>query len=47
MEDHNHEVLKDIALKPEPIIISDLVVNTEVHGWLMAEEAQNRTTKHG
>ena len=47
MEDHNHEDLKDKALKPEPIIISDLVVNTEVHGWLLAEEAQNRTTKHG
>lgn len=47
MEDHNHEGLKDIPLKPEPIIISDLVVNTEVRGWLLAEEAQNRTTKHG
>jgi 3'-5' exoribonuclease len=47
MEDHNHEGLRDMPLKPEPIIISDLVVNKEVCGWLLAEEVQNRTTKHG
>ncbi len=32
---------------PEPIKICDLVVNTEVRGWLLVEETQNRTTKHG
>jgi 23S rRNA maturation-related 3'-5' exoribonuclease YhaM len=47
MENHNHRTLRDMPLKPEPIIISDLVINTEVSGWLLAEEAQNRTTKHG
>jgi 3'-5' exoribonuclease len=45
MEEHNHQGLRDIPLKPEPIIISDLVVNTEVRGWLLAEEVQNRTAK--
>ena len=47
MEDQNHEDLRDILLKPEPIMISDLVINTEVYGWLLAEEVQKRTTKHG
>ena len=47
MENQDHESQKDIPFKPEPIIISDLVVNTEVRGWLLAEEAQNRTTKNG
>ena len=47
MDHHKQDKLRDIALKPEPIIISELVVNTEVRGWLLAEEAQNRTTKHG
>jgi putative nucleotidyltransferase with HDIG domain len=47
MENHIHEAHSDIPFKPEPIIISDLVVSTEVRGWLLAEEAQNRTTKNG
>jgi 3'-5' exoribonuclease len=47
MENQNHGTLGDISLKPEPIIISDLVVRTGVRGWLLAEEVQNRTTKHG
>jgi 3'-5' exoribonuclease len=47
MENQNHGTLGDIPLKPEPIIISDLVVRMEVRGWLLAKEVQNRTTKHG
>jgi hypothetical protein len=31
---------------PEPIIISDLAANTEIRGWLLAEEVQNRTAKN-
>jgi 3'-5' exoribonuclease len=44
MENHNHT---ERPLKPESIIISDLVLNTEVGGWLFAEDVQNRTTKKG
>ncbi len=36
-----------MSFNPEPIIISDLEVNTEVRGWLLAEEVQNRTAKNG
>src|SRR5436190_21874373 len=38
---------KDMPVKPELINISELVINTEISGWLWAEEVQNRTTKHG
>ena len=44
MENHDH---REKILNPEPIIISDLVLNTEVSGWLFAEEVQNRTAKNG
>lgn len=44
MENSNQ---RNMALKPEPIIISELALNTEVSGWLLAEETLNRTTKHG
>ena len=47
MENHHHVILRDTSQMPEPIIISDLVVNTEVRGWLLAEEVQNRTAKNG
>jgi 3'-5' exoribonuclease len=47
MENQNHGTLGDLPSKPEPIIISDLVVRTGVRGWLLAGEVQNRTTKHG
>jgi 3'-5' exoribonuclease len=47
MENQNCRTLGDLPLKPEPIIISDLVVRMEVRGWLLAKEVQNRTTKHG
>jgi len=47
MDTHKQDNLRDMPMKPEPIIISELVINTEVSGWLWAEEAQNRTTKHG
>ena len=47
MENQHHGNLRDTSEMPEPIIISDLVVNTEVRGWLLAEEVQNRTTKNG
>src|SRR5947208_17007029 len=47
MENHNHVALRDMSFKPEPIIISALGVNTEVHEWLLAEEVQNRTAKSG
>jgi 23S rRNA maturation-related 3'-5' exoribonuclease YhaM len=47
MENHNYVDLGDTSEKPEPIIIRDLVVNTEVCGWLLAEEVQNRTAKNG
>src|SRR5215471_16221233 len=47
MKNQNCGTLGDIPLKPEPIIISDLVVRMEVHGWLLAKEVQHRTTKHG
>lgn len=42
MENHD---LSGKSLKAEPIIISDLKANTEVRGWLLAGEVQNRTTK--
>ena len=35
---------KDMPVKPELINISELVINTEISGWLWAEEVQNRTT---
>ena len=44
MEHHDY---RERILNLEPIIISDLVLNTEVSGWLFAEEVQNRTTKNG
>jgi 3'-5' exoribonuclease len=44
MEKHDQ---RDIPLKHGQIIISDLAVNTEVRGWLLAEETHNRTTKNG
>lgn len=47
MENHTYVDKGDTSEKPEPIIIRDLVVNTEVHGWLLAEEVQHRTTKNG
>ena len=47
MVNHNHVALRDMPFKPEPIIISDLGVNTEVRGWLLAQEIQNRTAKNG
>jgi 3'-5' exoribonuclease len=47
MVNHNHVALRDMSLKPESIIISDLGVNTEVRGWLLAVEVQNRTAKNG
>jgi len=47
MENHNHKTLRDMISIPGPIIICDLVVNTEVRGWLLAEEVQIRTSKHG
>ena len=47
MENHTYVDQGDTSEKPEPIIIRDLVVNTEVHGWLLAEEVQHRTTKNG
>ena len=47
MENHNHVALRDMSFKPEPIIISELGVNTEVRGWLLAQEVQNRTAKNG
>ncbi len=47
MVNHNHVALRDMPFKPEPIIISDLGVNTEVCGWLLAQEVQNRTAKNG
>jgi len=45
MDNHEQDNLRDILWKPEPIIISDLAVNTEICGWLLAEEVQNRTAK--
>ena len=47
MENHHHVILRDKSQMPEPIIISDLEVNMEVRGWLLAEEVQNRTAKNG
>src|SRR5207248_9892181 len=47
MINHNHVALRDMSFKPEQIIIDDLGVNTEVRGWLLAQEVQNRTTKNG
>ena len=47
MVDQNLVGLRNRAFKPEPIIISDLVVRMEVRGWLLAKEVQNRTTKNG
>ncbi|MGZ6367657.1 MAG: 3'-5' exoribonuclease YhaM family protein [Ktedonobacteraceae bacterium] len=44
MENHDH---RERSSNPEPIIINDLVLNTEVSGWLFAEDVQNRTTKNG
>jgi 3'-5' exoribonuclease len=43
------EKLTDSTQKdtPVPIKICDLAVNTEVRGWLLAEEVQMRTTKNG
>ncbi len=40
-------VQRSAPFKPEPILISELHVNTEVRGWLFAEEVLNRTTKKG
>lgn len=40
-------VQRSTTFKPEPIVISELHVNTEVRGWLFAEEVLNRTTKKG
>ena len=40
-------VQRSTPFKPEPILISELHVNTEVHGWLFAEEVLNRTAKNG
>jgi len=47
MDNHTYVDLGETSEQPAPIIIRDLVVNTEVHGWLLAEEVQNRTTKNG
>ena len=47
MENHYHVILRDTPQMPEPINISGLVVKTEVRGWLLAQEVQNRTTKNG
>ncbi len=47
MENHNYVDLGETSENPEPIIIRDLVVNTEVRGWLLAEEVQNRNTQNG
>ena len=44
MENRDH---RERPSNPEPIIINDLVLNTEVSGWLFAEDVQNRTTKNG
>ncbi len=40
-------VQRSTPFKPEPILISELHVNTEVRGWLFAEEVLNRTAKNG
>jgi 3'-5' exoribonuclease len=40
-------VRRSTPLKPEPILISELHVNTEVRGWLFVEEVLKRTTKKG
>ena len=47
MVNYNHVALRGMPFKPEPIIISELGVNTEVRGWLLAQEVQNRTAKNG
>ncbi len=44
MQNHFNGTLNNT---PEPIKICDLVVNTEVHGWLLVEEALVRTAKNG
>jgi 3'-5' exoribonuclease len=43
----NPIVQRGTTLNAEPIIISELQVNEEVHGWLFAEEVQKRTAKNG
>jgi 3'-5' exoribonuclease len=40
-------VHRSSALMPEPVLISELQVNAEVRGWLLAEEVLNRTAKNG
>jgi hypothetical protein len=40
-------VQRGTSFKREPITISDLHVNAEVHGWLFAVDVQNRTAKNG
>ena len=44
MENHD---FRERIFNLEPIIINDLVLNTEVSGWLFAEEVQIRTAKNG
>lgn len=44
MENHS---LRKMPSIPEPIIINELVPNTQVSGWLLTEEVNYRTTKHG
>jgi 3'-5' exoribonuclease len=40
-------VQQNRPLKPEPLIISELQINTEVRGWLFTEEVQIRTARNG
>lgn len=40
-------VQRGTSFKREPITISGLHVNAEVHGWLFAVDVQNRTAKNG
>ncbi len=38
---------RSTLLKPEPIMISELQVNAEIRGWLVAVEVQVRIAKNG
>jgi 3'-5' exoribonuclease len=39
-------VQRSTLFKPEPILISELRINTEVRGWLFVEDVYDRTTRN-
>jgi hypothetical protein len=43
----NQLAQRDTSLTPEPLVISELQLNAEVHGWLFAVETQTLPAKNG